>query len=30
MKLLDTKNMVEGLPSISFENQVCVGCIFGK
>ena len=30
MKLLYTKNMVEGLPSISFENQVCQGCIFGK
>ena len=28
MKLLYTKNMVEGLPSISFENQVYEGCIF--
>ena len=30
MKLLHTKNMFEGLLSISFENQVCEGCIFGK
>ena len=30
MKLLYTNNMVEGLPSISFENQVCEGCIYGK
>ena len=30
MKVLDTKNMVEGLPSISLGNQVCEGCIYGK
>ena len=29
-KLLDTNNMVEGLPSISFENQVYARCIFGN
>ena len=30
MMLLYMKNMVEVLPSISYENQVCEGCIFGK
>ena len=30
MKLLCTKNVVQGLPSISFEDRVCEGCIFDK
>ena len=30
MKLLYTKNMVQGLPYISFEDQVCEGYIFEK
>ena len=30
MNLLHTKNMVDGIPFISFENQVCEGYIFGK
>ena len=30
LKLFYRKNMVEGLPSILFEDQVCEGCVFGK
>ena len=30
MKLLYMKNMVQGLPSISFEDQVCEVYIFEK
>ena len=30
IKLLYTKNMFQGLPTISFKNHVCEGCIFGK
>ena len=30
MKFLHTKNMVQGLPSISFADQVCERCTFGK
>ena len=30
MKLLYTNNMLQELPSISLEDQVCEGCIFWK
>ena len=30
MKLLCTKNMVQRIPYISFEDRFCEGCIFRK